>query len=210
MLFLRFLGIRTLAAGFALLGLSVGSLGCTLVSGWSDLQGGTPASGDAGATQDASLPPVAGDAGSGARSDGAPASGDSSSDGGAPTLDASIHEAGVDMTILCGATRCPLGEDCCAGVLSSATCQAPSASCQPPGTLESCSDSSQCTASLGHAASCCTGEQGEGLVVSCVTACVSSGSGTGSIVCDPTLAVPSCPSGMTCQASEGFDYSTCQ
>jgi hypothetical protein len=182
---------------------ALASLGCSLVSGWNDLQNGTRA--DAAPPADASAPPVA-DSGADSGSE-QPTPGTDSG----PVADASLpgpDASSVLMTVACGSTRCAVGEGCCTSILGGApACQASAASCMPPKTFASCSDSTQCTATLAHAAQCCEETSSGVPSVSCRTTCTS----TGSVVCDPTLLSPGCTAGQTCKpSSDGFGYNTCQ
>jgi hypothetical protein len=185
------------------------SIGCSVVSGWNDLQNGVHT--DAGgASIDASAPPVAID--SGAVTDSADGAVVPGTDSGAPPPDSSApgsDASSVDLTVACGASRCAVGEGCCASILGGkAVCQSASQSCTPPMIFASCSDSAQCAISLGHAAQCCE-ETGTSSIpsVSCRGACTSSGK----VVCDPTFAMPGCDAGQTCMlSSDGFGFNVCQ
>jgi hypothetical protein len=171
--------------------------GCSLVSGWNDLQDGARAGLDASAPA-----PVD----SGADATGGETSAPPGLDSGSPIDSATggSDASSVLTTVACGSTRCPVGEGCCAGILGGSTCQTPAQACSPPSTYQSCSDSTQCTASLGHPAQCC--QETSGITVSCSTSCAT----PADIVCDPTLASPSCPAGTTCRSAPGFGYNTCQ
>ena len=177
--------------------------GCTLVSGWSDLQDGARST-DAGSGANAPTD-------SGASSGGQPGSGADSGaqgDSAAAGNDAGGADASaVLLTVACGTVRCPEGEGCCVAILGeSFTCAASAQSCAPPGAFETCSDSSQCIVTLGHTAQCCDNGSSGVPGVACRTSCA----GTGNIVCDPTLLLPTCPTGMTCKANVEFGYDTCQ
>ncbi|MGO9000302.1 MAG: hypothetical protein ACLQVI_43810 [Polyangiaceae bacterium] len=201
---MRSLGVTTVLARLPLLLARlalVGSAGCTLFSGWSDLQDGTTATADAG-------PGGTGTSDSGADSTGGQTKPPPDSGGATDSSAAGSDASSVVLTVACGSTRCTLGDSCCAGIagIGASTCVTSTQTCGPTSTLMSCSDSSQCTASLGHTAQCCQDDTTGVPSVSCRTTCT----GTGNIVCDPTLASPTCPTGTTCQPSEEFSYNTCQ
>ncbi len=183
--------------------------GCSFVSGWSDLQGGVRASSGEDGGADASAAAGGGgvDAGSvtaDSGSGGGDAGGGVDGGGGAPDSGGGAHsDASVVTTVLCGTVRCSPGDGCCAALLGkSETCQAASATCGPPSAFLACSDSSQCTASLGPAAQCCQPSQGD--AVGCRSSCA------GLVICDPTFPAPSCPTGTTCQPNTEYDFNTCQ
>jgi hypothetical protein len=194
--------------------LVLGVSGCSLVSGWSDLQNGSRVSSDSG------IPPTTADSGATTTDSGTIPSGSHDSGTGADSSAAGNDAGGNDSaapvltTVVCGATtRCLAGQACCAGFLGqSSQCQASSQACNPPSALVSCSDSSACTVLLGHAAQCCTTPgTTPGITtvasVSCRTTCAAGDA----VVCDPTAATSDCPSGTTCQASpDGYPFDTCQ
>ncbi|HEY2513159.1 MAG TPA: hypothetical protein VGI39_19960 [Polyangiaceae bacterium] len=178
--------------------------GCSLVSGWSDLQNGSKPAGDAGteasppATVDSgSTPPPGNDAGS------PPA------DSGSPATDSGSPAGQVPEGVACGSTRCSKGQGCCVGFIGSGggdTCVASISACATPNTFLSCSDSTACTQEVGATSFCCA-TQTTGLPESL---CRSSCATNQAIVCDPTLDKPGCPTGTLCQTSAEFGYNTCQ
>jgi hypothetical protein len=185
-------------------------LGCTVVSGWSDLQNGGHT--DAAAPLDGSAPAPAPDAGTDATGvvPGADSSTPDSAASGADAASNGDSSSSVVLTVACGSTRCAIGEGCCTPIVvggGTPTCQAGSQSCSPPKTFASCSDSAQCTVTLGHAAQCCEEFSNSIPSVSCRGSCTSSGS----VVCDPSFAMPGCDAGQTCKLStDGFGYNICQ
>jgi hypothetical protein len=200
------LGVTKVSARLALLiAVATGGAGCTLFSGWSDLQNGQSTTPGTGA--DAGAGSASGGTDAGKTTDAGVASAPPPTDAGAAIDSSPATDAGpVDLTVACGQMRCPAGDSCCSAVLGASSCVTTAQSCNPPSTLESCSDSSQCTASLGHPAQCCEAMSGE-RSISCRTSCT----GNEAIVCDPTLMVPGCPAGTTCQPNAtGFSYNTCQ
>jgi hypothetical protein len=130
--------------------------GCTLFSGWSDLQGGKRPS-DAAAQSDA--PPTGGDAGGGGDAD-APGQG-----------------------VLCGAKRCAAtGPDdgCCIGVANGPrTCDTRQSCFNGAGIFARCTSRRECTAQLGAGAYCCFSQSAR--TAECATKC-----DLQYRVCDPT------------------------
>jgi hypothetical protein len=189
--------ISRIAPLVAVAGLGMASTGCTLVSGWSDLQDGSGADAiDAGVDSSSDNH----DSGSGQTTDG---DASPSQDSAAP------DSSSVPPGVLCGSSRCAVGVGCCEGIVGqSTTCVASSQACAIPSAYLTCSDSSQCTVSLGHAAQCCESSESAGVPgASCRTTCAA---GT-NVVCDPTLVSPTCPSGKTCLPDpDGYGYDTCQ
>ena len=178
--------------------------GCSLVSGWSDLQDGTKPTRDAAAE---ASPPATLDSGSPA-----PPSADAGSsdqDGGSSGADSGSPAPQVPEGVACGATRCNKGEGCCVGFFgtgSGDTCVASISACATPNTFLSCSDSTACTQEVGAPSFCCA-TQTTGVPESLCRPTCASGQ---VIVCDPTLPKPGCATGTLCQANAEFGYNTCQ
>jgi hypothetical protein len=152
--------------------------GCTLLSGWSDLQTGTK---DAGGTRPATVdsgPPTDGatdDAGNGTDPDSG--TGTRIDSGGAPATG-----------ITCGAGQCAPGEGCCGGFSGGKKCAKASA-CDVNGGdyFLACTSSASCDS---HAPVCCfdfTSEQ---------AACAGSCSQGNPAVCDGPP--NTCPNGQAC------------
>ena len=149
----------------------VSASACSLVSGWSDLQGGQK--GDGGR---------AGDAGSSTPLDGG-SSGDARVDG----------STGV-TNVACAATRCPAGVGCCVDADNASQCGA-QAACPNPTTFLACSSAATCPTT---APVCCLQMPGTASVT--VATCNAGCGDTAYELCNPAEATP-CSFGKKCKGT---------
>jgi len=175
----RVIALVAVVSLFLLAGLT-GLGGCSLVSGWSDLQT---------ATKDAARPGTT-DSGNGT-SDGDSGDGTSGGDGDSGTSGTSGTSGDSGNTtppVVCGAGVCPAGEGCCVSFTGTKTCGPPTACDVNMGDMFfACTSSASCDS---RAPICCYDFSAES--AACAGAC---GQGN-TIVCDsPPNA---CPQGKAC------------
>jgi hypothetical protein len=164
--------------------------GCSLVSGWSDVTGGSRPDGvDAGA----------------AATDGSVASMDAGRDAGSKGDAATRTEdsgGNASHALGCRGAICDAGDGCCIDVAGGATCGA-AAACGITSSFLECGEPLDCAGNAG-APVCCVHT---GLLHSssrCAAAC----DANDAPACNPKSPVP-CPSGGTCTASALPGYFTC-
>jgi hypothetical protein len=178
---------------FALAALgALGALGgCSVISGWSDLQT---------ATKDAAPKPGTTDSGNGTSGgDGDSAGGSSGGDGDSGATGDSDN---TTPAVVCGAGVCPAGEGCCISFTGTKTCGLPAACDVNMGDMFfACTSSASCDS---RAPICCYDFSAES--AACAGAC---GQGN-TVVCDSPP--NTCPQGKACTGhSAGVpDVRTCQ
>jgi hypothetical protein len=192
---------REARVGVFVTALAVGAAGCTLVSGWSDLQHGSvhdAAPGDGGGTS----------SGGPTLSDGAPnptwdASAEPDTGGGSGSGGDAAPDA--DLRVVCNGIACALGSGCCVpAAFGFGTC-AQATQCRIPDGFMACTDSTVCTAQAGAPSFCCSTQAGGFPTSSCKTKCDSNEQ----VACNPANPA-SCAAGETCRTSQSGSYSICQ
>jgi hypothetical protein len=180
---------------FVAFALASGVAGCSLVSGWSDLEGGSSGTKDSGSKGDASTSSGSGggSGGSSGTSGGSSGGGSGGSSGGGE-VDAGASESGSGGGITCNGASCVVGDGCCytPGNIVAPRCTTQQ-QCNFGGVFAACTDSRDCS---GQAAQTCCLHGGNG--ASCSATC----DAPDLVMCDPKN--PSCGAGRACgQTSTG-------
>lgn len=164
--------------------LALGALGgCTVVSGWSDLEGGK--------RPDASVD-------GGAGSEGDDADGASARDAGNGD-DAATHDSGGSPSgtaTSCNGVACPRSEGCCVPFAARGGSCTTQSACSPSSGMAflACTSSAAC-ARAGAGTVCCLTNN---LLAVCQSTCAS-----GEVLCDPS-STADCTGGTTCQPDPVF------